>query len=510
MPNGHAGWIARALSLVERIGNRLPDPATLFVLIGLVVLAVSWIGGTAGWSVPDPKGGPEPLRVVNLLDAAGLRWIITGAIANFLEFPPLAIVLVAMLGIGVAERTGLFPALLKLLVLVTPARLLTPAVVFIGVNSSAAADAGYVVLPALAAGVFAMVGRSPVAGISAATFGVAGGFSANLAVTSLDPLLQGLTQQAIHAVDPSRVVSPACNWYFLVASTFLLMALGWFVTDRIVEPRFSPAEVAAQVGRANIAGGDRSLSAGERRGLAVALAAFLFAGGAFLAMALVPDGPLTGKVPRHGSGLLVPAWSEAIVPIILVLFLVPGIAFGLVSGEIRSDRHVASRMGEAMSGMGTYLVLAFFAGQTIAWFRKSNLSAVLGVEGGELIRSIGAGPGPMIVAIVLTCALLNLLVSSASAKWALLAPILVPMLAGAGMAPELAQAAYRVGDSCTNQIAPLNAYLVIILVAIRKYLPEAGLGTLIALQLPYSIAAIVTWTAMLVGWNALGLPLGPS
>ncbi len=510
MSNANSGPIARALGAVERVGNRLPDPATLFVLIGLVVLAVSWIGGTSGWSVPDPKGGSEPLRVVNLLDVEGIRWIITGAIANFLEFPPLAIVLVAMLGIGVAERTGLFPALLKLLVLVTPAWLLTPAVVFIGVNSSAAADAGYVVLPALAAGVFAMVGRSPVVGISAATFGVAGGFSANLAITSLDPLLQGLTQQAIQAVDPARVVSPACNWYFMIVSTFLLTGLGWFVTDRIVEPRFPPAEVAAQVERANIASSDRSLTAGERRGLLVALVAFLVAGGAFLAMALVPDGPLTGKVARHGSGLLVPAWSEAIVPMILVLFLVPGIAFGLVSGEIRSDRHVANRMGEAMSGMGTYLVLAFFAGQTIAWFRKSNLSAVLGVEGGELIKSIGAGPGPMIVAIVLTCALLNLLVSSASAKWALLAPILVPMLAGAGMSPELTQAAYRVGDSCTNQIAPLNAYLVIILVAIRKYLPEAGLGTLIALQLPYSIASIVLWTLMLVGWNASGLPLGPS
>ena len=509
-PDAAPGWIARFLGLVERIGNRLPDPATLFVLIGLLVLAVSWIGATAGWSVPDPRGGAEPLKVVNLLDVAGIRWIITGAIANFLEFPPLAIVLVAMLGIGVAERTGLFPALLKLLVAVTPARLLAPAVIFIGVNSSAAADAGYVVLPALAAGVFAMVGRSPVVGIAAATFGIAGGFSANLAITSLDPLLQGLTQQAIRAIDPGRIVSPACNWYFMIASTFFLTGLGWFVTERVVEPRFSREDVAAQIARGHVESGERAISAAERRGLVAALVAFLLAGGAFLAMALVPDGPLTGQVPRHGSGMLVPAWSEAIVPMILVLFLVPGIAYGVVSGEIRSDRQVAGRMGEAMSGMGTYLVLAFFAGQTIAWFRKSNLSALLGVEGGELIKSLGAGPGVMIPAIVLTCAGLNLLVSSASAKWALLAPILVPMLASAGMSPELTQAAYRVGDSCTNQIAPLNAYLVIILVAIRRYLPEAGLGTLIALQLPYSIAAISLWTVLLVGWNALGIPLGPS
>ena len=502
------GVTARALALVERIGNRLPDPATLFVVLGIVVLLLSWIGAKAGWTVDDPRTPGATATVRNLLDADGVKWILTSALKNFLDFPPLAIVLVAMLGIGVAERTGLFPALLKLLVRVTPAWALSPVVVFIGVNSSAASDAGYVVLPPLAAGVFALTGRSPLVGIAAATFGVAGGFSANLMVTSLDPLLSGLTESAARLLDPAARVLPTANYLFMIASTFLLTGIGWWVTERIVAPRFDRAAVDRQVKQGGLDAGGLVMQPGEVRGLVAALAALLAVGGVFLWMALADGGPLTGQVPHHSTGRPVPAWSEALVPMIMVLFLVPGVAFGLVSGEIRSDRCVARRMGDSMAGMGTYLVLAFFAGQTIAWFKQSNLSVLLGVEGGELIKAMGFGQGPMLASIVVVVAVLNLLVSSASAKWAFLAPILVPMLGTAGMSPDLVQVAYRVGDSCTNPIAPMNAYLVIILVAIRRWQPDAGLGTLIALLLPYCMWALVLWTAFLVVWNAMGIPLG--
>jgi aminobenzoyl-glutamate transport protein len=421
---------------VERIGNRLPDPATLFVLLGAATLLASAPGAWVGWSVVDPRDPSKTVAVRSLLDADGLRWILTQAIGNFLDFPPLA-------------------------------------------------------------------------GIAAATFGVAGGSSANLGITSLDPLLQGLTEQAARAVDPDAIVRADCNWYFMVASTFLITAVGWFVTDRIVAPRFDRVAVERQLAQGGATTGDDSLSAAERRGLWAALGAFLLAGGAFLAMALIPGGPLTGEVQRHGTNTMVPAWTEAIVPMLLVLFLLPGVAYGATSGEIRSDRCVANRMGEAMAGMGTYVVLAFFAGQAIAWFRQSNLATVIGIEGAEVVKSLGLGSGPMLVAVVGATALLNLLVSSASAKWAFLAPVLVPMLAQAGMRPELVQVAYRVGDSCTNPIAPLNAYLVIILVAIRRWQPDAGIGTLIALLVPYCITALVAWTAFLVAWESLGIPLGP-
>jgi aminobenzoyl-glutamate transport protein len=501
--------VSRALGTVERIGNRLPDPATLFVLLGVVTLVLAALGAWAGWSVTDPANPSKTIAVRSLLNADGIRWILTNAIRNFLDFPPLAIVLVAMLGIGVAERTGLFPALLKLLVQLTPAKLLSPAVVLIGVMSSAAADAGYVVLPPLAAGVFARAGRSPLAGIAAATFGVAGGFSANLLITSLDPLLSGLTEQAARAINPDAVVRPDCNWYFMVASTFLLVGLGWFVTDRVVAPRFDRASIERQLESGGVQAGIDRLTAEERRGLWAAAIALGVTATALLTMALIPDGPLSGQVQRHGTTTMVPAWSEAIVPMILVIFLVPGVAYGVVSGEIRSDRCVAGRMGSAMSDMGTYIVLAFFAGQAIAWFRHSNLATVIGIEGAVFVKGLGLGPSPMLAAVVLVAAGINLLISSASAKWAFLAPVLVPMLASAGMSPETVQLAYRVGDSCTNPIAPLNAYLVIILVAIRKFQGDAGLGTLISLLLPYCAGALLAWTAFLVAWNALGIPIGP-
>ncbi|MCE2882416.1 MAG: AbgT family transporter [Planctomycetaceae bacterium] len=502
------GPVARLLSLVERVGNRLPDPATLFVLLGVAVLVLSLIGAKAGWSVADPRDPAKQIVVDNLLDADGIRWMLTGALRNFLDFPPLAIVLVAMLGIGVAERTGLFTALIKLLVSITPSMLLTPALVFIGVCSNIASDAGYVVLPPLAAGMFAMVGRSPLVAIAAVTFGVAGGFSANVAISSLDPLLSSLTEGAARAIDPNAVVQPTCNYYFMLASTPFLTLVGWFVTARIVEPRFGRADIDAQIAEGGAERGRPRLTAEETRGLVAATLALVVVGGLFLAMALAPGWPLSGEMLRPGTTSKVPVWSEAIVPMILLLFLAPGVAYGLVSREIRSDRCVARRMGDSMSSMGTYLVLAFFAGQTIAWFKQSNLTSVLGVTGGEAIKAMGFGEAPMLAAIVVVVTLINLFVSSASAKWAFLAPILVPMLGAAGMSPELVQCAYRVGDSCTNPIAPLSPYLVVVLIAIQRYQKSAGLGTLIALLVPYTIVALVAWTGFLLVWNAAGWPLG--
>ncbi|MFZ9880979.1 MAG: AbgT family transporter, partial [Phycisphaerales bacterium] len=351
-PPASSGPVARLLGVVERIGNRLPDPATLFVMLGVTVLVLSFIGANAGWSVADPRDPAKQIVVDNLLDAEGIRWMLTGALRNFLDFPPLAIVLVAMLGIGVAERTGLFTALIKLLVSITPSMLLTPALVFIGVCSNIASDAGYVVLPPLAAGMFAMVGRSPLVAIAAVTFGVAGGFSANLAISSLDPLLSSLTEGAARAIDPNAVVQPTCNYYFMVASTPFLTLVGWFVTARIVEPRFGRAEVDAQIAEGGVERGRPRLSAEEARGLIAATLALVAVGGLFLAMALVPGWPLSGEMLRPGTTSKVPVWSEAIVPMILFLFLAPGVAYGLAPREIRSDRSVAKRMGDSLRAMG--------------------------------------------------------------------------------------------------------------------------------------------------------------
>jgi aminobenzoyl-glutamate transport protein len=497
------------LAVIERVGNRLPDPATLFVLGCALVLFGSAVAAASGWSVPHPSRPGESVTAVNLLTVSEQRWIWLNVIKNFLDFHPLGVVLVAMLGIGVAERTGLFAAILKLIVLATPSRLLTPAVVFAGVMSSAAADAGYVVLPPLVAAVYATVGRAPLAGLAAVTFGIAGGFSANLLITSLDPLLQGITLAAARLVQPDIDVRVDCNWFFMMASTVLLVGLGWLVTVLVVERRFDKATVSKHIAQGGLeATGAQALNAEERRGLFGAGLAAIVTVGAIIALAAIPGWPLHGTYEKL-PGRFVPVWTDALVPILFVGFLLPGIAYGIAAGNVRNDRDVAKRMGESMASMGTYIVLAFFAGQFIKWFERSNLGLMIAVEGVDALKQYDLSPVVLTVAIVTLTAGINLFMSSASAKWAILAPVMVPLFMGLGLTPELVQAGYRVGDSVTNAVTPLNAYLVVILVVIRRYEPTAGVGTVIALLLPYTITAWLVWMAFLVVWGSLGIPLGP-
>jgi len=497
------------LSVIERVGNRLPDPATLFVIGCAAVLAASAGAVAIGWTVPHPTKLGTTVEATNLLSVTGIRWIWLNAVKNFVEFKPLGVVLVAMLGIGVAERSGLFGALLKLIVLATPPKLLTPTVVFAGVMSSAAADAGYVILPPLAAAVFAKAGRAPLAGLAAVTFGIAGGFSANLLLTSLDPLLQGITLQAARLVDPHINVRVDCNWYFMMASTVLLVALGWIVNVRLIERRFDRATINEHIARCGleVSGPDR-VDATERRGLAAATIAALVVVAVVAAMIFLPGWPLHGE-EEIAPGRIGPVWAEALVPILFVGFLIPGIAYGVAAGSVRSDRDVARSMNETMAAMGSYLVLAFFAGQFVKWLEKSNLGLMVAVEGTALLKPLAGSNHILLPGIIVFVAIINLLMSSASAKWLAIAPVLVPLGMGLGLSPELTQAAYRVGDSVTNPITPLNAYLPVILVAIRRYAPNAGLGTIISLLLPYSLSAFVVWTAFLVLWVQLGIPLGP-
>ncbi|MBI5864614.1 MAG: AbgT family transporter [Planctomycetes bacterium] len=491
------------LNFVERVGNRLPDQVTIFAVLAGVVLLLSYFGERAGVSAQNPITG-ERIQVSNLLTRQGVQSLLTEMVRNFKDFPPLGMVLAALIGVGVADKSGLFAALLKGTVALMPHWLLTPTIVFVGIMSNVALDAGFVILPPLAAMAFAAVGRHPMAGVAAAIAGVAGGFSANLLITTLDPLLAGLTASAANALDPAYPpVNAACNWYFLIASTILLTLVGWLVSAKIVEPR-----LGRWAGTSDTIVPEHRLSRAEARGLLAAGVALVVVILGILALTLPENAVLRSADKNAGGVESLRPFFDSMVVLILVGFLVPGIAYGVVNGTVRSDKDVAGMMAASLSTMGAYIAMAFFASQFIAWFNKSNLGGLVAFQGAAFLKSIGLSGLPLGVAFVTGVAIFNILIASASAKWTLLAPVFVPMLMLMGFSPEATQALYRVGDSVTNPITPLNAYWPVVLATIHRYLPRAGLGTLISATLPYSIAFYLTWMAMIVLWLLCEWPLG--
>ena len=490
--------LLRVLDRIERLGNRLPDPITLFAIACVLVIVGSDLAHRAGVAVTHPGTG-ERIVAVSLLSRDGVRRMLTEMVHNFAAFPPLGTVLVVMIGIGVAERSGLIAAALRRLVARVPASALPAVLVFAGVNSSLAVDAGYVVLTPLGAALFASVGRHPLAGLAAAFAGVAGGFSANLAVTAVDPLLGGFTESAARLVDAAYRVQPTANYYFMVVSTLLLTVLGALVTTRIVEPRLGawapPDAPAAGPDGDEPAAGRGLRAAGLVTCVTVALT---------LAMTVPGGGALRGP-----DGSLQP-FFDSIVALLMLWFLAAGIAYGWSEGTVRSDRAVAEMMGASLATMGPYIVLAFVAAQFVAYFGWSNLGTIAAVNGAQTLRGLGATGMPLIVGFVVLSATIDLLIGSASAKWAIMAPIFVPMLMLLGYSPETTQAAYRVGDSVSNVITPLMPYFPVVLAFARRYDPRAGVGTLMTLMLPYALTFLIGWTVLLVGWIACGVPFGPN
>jgi aminobenzoyl-glutamate transport protein len=533
-----------SLARLERIGNALPDPATLFLLGALAVMGASQLAVALDWSVQKsetrerraavlgPDGAPvvdpatgaaltlpelDPatgaprrervstaVRPFGLLSSEGLWWAVSSMVDNFKAFPPLGIVLVGMLGIGLAERTGLISAALRAVLVAMPARLLTPAVVFAGVMSSLAVDAGYVVLPPIAMALYRAAGRSPLAGLAAVFAGVAGGFSANLSLTALDPMVAGLSEAGARILDPHYRVAATSNWWFMIASTFLLTFVGWWVTARWIEPRYrgaAPEDGGPSPPAAGAAA--EGLAPAERRGLVRAAVTALAVLGIALACAALPGAPLHGQ---HGHAA---RWVVAIVPLLFLFFSATGLAYGASAGTLKSDRDAARMLGDSMAALGPYIVLAFFAAQFVEYFRKSGLGEMLALSGGALLARAELPAPLLVVAFVAVTALADLFVGSLSAKYAFMAPVFVPMFMQVGISPELTQAAYRVGDSIANIITPLNPYMVIVLTVMQRQVPRAGIGTLVALMLPYTLAFGAAWTVLLLVWMALGLPLGP-
>jgi aminobenzoyl-glutamate transport protein len=505
-----ASRLDRVLAGVERAGNALPHPTALFALFALGVVVLSGVAAQFDLSVVHPGTGAT-IRPVSLLSIEGLHRILTGTVSNFTGFAPLGTVLVAMLGIAVAEGSGLLGAALKLLVLSAPRRLLTVAIVFAGVMSNTGGEVGYVLLLPLAALIFKAVGRHPIAGLAAAFAGVSGGYSANLLLGTVDPLLAGLSQEAARIIDEAYRVNPAANYYFMAVSTFVIAAAGTLVTERIVEPRLGAwtddtPEGTPRASEAANAAHLETLSPAERRGLWWALVA-LVAVTALLLWGTVPGNGFL-RDPKTGD-LLHSPFMSGIVTIIFFVGATLGVAYGFGARTVRKDTDVITPMGKAMETLGGYLVLVFFAAQFVAFFNWTNLGLIVAVKGAEVLRASGLGQVPLTIAFILVSATINLVMGSASAKWAIMAPVFVPMFMLLGYTPEFTQAAYRVGDSVTNVISPMMSYFALIVAFVQRYDPRAGLGTVVATMLPYSITFFVAWTVLLVIWTVAGLPLGP-
>ena len=497
-----SGIVARFLNFVERVGNKLPDPAIIFLFAMLLIWLLSWWFSGVTFDAIDPRTG-EAIIINNMLASDSLATFLSSMVKTFTGFAPLGVVLVAMLGVGVAEHSGFINTGLKLMLKVTPKKLLTPSIILVAIVSHTATDAGYVLVIPLAGVIFYAAGRHPLAGIAAAFAGVSGGFGANFIPSGIDPLLQSFTQSAAQIINPAMSINPLNNWAFTSASSLFIILLGWYITDKIIEPRLKNTELD---GNKEDLPAFEDARSDEKRAFFIA-STVMIAGLALLAYVSAPaDSAMRsedGSLTNFRSPLM-----QSIVPLIFLLFWIPGAVYGFTVGTFKSSKDMIDAMSKAMGGMAYYIVMAFFCALFIAAFSKSNLGALLAIEGAQLLKAMELPSAVTVVGIIFLTGFVNLFVGSSSAKWALLGPVFVPMLMQLGISPDLTQAAYRVGDSSSNIITPLMPYFPLVVVYCQKYVKGTGIGTLIAMMLPYSIAFMIGWSLFLLGYWALGIPLG--
>ncbi len=515
---GFLGW-------VEKTGNKLPDPVFIFFYLIILLVGISIVAELMNVSANHPtqvdeNGAPRVESAVSLLSPENIQRLWVEMPKTFTHFHPLGYVLVVMLGAGVAERSGLFASAIRGAVRNAPKFFLTPLVALIAMLSNHAADTGYVVMIPLAAIIFASAGRHPLAGIAAAFAGVSGGFSANIAPGQLDALLYGITETAYQAsnIDAGWTVNIAGNTYFIIALLFIYMPIIWYVTDRIIEPRLGKWVPDEGADAASYGDENQPLTDEQKKGLGRAGLAVLGVCGVWAVMTFGPGTPLINEDACAGEAAAAGTCSpisnygpffQSLVGGFLVLFLAAGWAYGAAAKTINNHKDLVDMMSEAMKDMGYYLVLAFAAAHFVAMFGWSNLGLISAVHGADAIQSSGL-PLPIVLGmIVLFSALLNLFVGSASAKWALMAPVLVPMLMLLGISPDGATAAYRVGDGATNIITPLMVYFPLILVFAQRWKKDFGLGSLTAIMIPYSIWLLISGVILMIVWIFLGLDLGP-
>ena len=498
-------WVLKALDVVERVGNGLPHPTTMFIIFTLILIAVSYVAAKMGVKVSYETYDnatkslvTKETAVVNLLSPNSIRFMYTSVINNFTSFIALGTVFTIIMGVGVADGSGFMAAVLKKIVAVTPRKAVTATVIFLGIMSNVASSTGYVMLVPLGAILFMSFGRHPIAGLAATFAGVSGGWSANLLIGTNDPVFAGMSTEAARMIDPNYTVLPTGNWYFMVASTFLITFVGTLVTEKIIEPR-----LGEYIPEEKIAVDDISLD--EKRGMKFALISlvvfFIVVG-----MLVVPENALL-RNPATGELLRSPFMS-GIVFLMSMFFMIPGIFYGIGARTIKSDKDIINLMVKSINNLSGFMVLIFFAAQFVVFFNYSNLGIILSVKGANFLQETGFVGVPLIFAFIVMTAIINIFIAVDSAKWAIMAPIFVPMFMRIGFSPELTQAAYRVGDSCTNVIAPLMPFFPLVVAFAQKYDKKSGMGTMISLMLPYSIAFLIGWIILLIIWFVFNIPLG--
>lgn len=496
------GLLNRLLNKVEVIGNKLPDPAVMFAGLLVIIWVLSLIFSQFSYSEIDPRSN-APVEVQNLLAPDAMASFLANMVTTFTSFAPLGVVLVAMLGIGVAERSGFINVGIKLLLNNTAKVLLTPILILVAIVSHTAVDAGYVLVIPLGGIIFYAAGRHPLAGIAAAFAGVSGGFSANFVPSAIDPMLQGITQEAAQLLDPSVMLNPLNNWYFTAASSIVVVLVGWYLTDKVIEPRLKNVEIDGDPAEMPQI---EEVSLQDRKAFNAGGLTML-AGIALLIAAVWPESSAlrnpAGEIAAFDAPLM-----QSIVPIIFLLFWVPGIVHGFVGGTFKESKDVIMAMSKTMETMAYYLVMAFFCALFIKAFGDSNLGILIAMKGANFLQALAVPGSVTLVGIIILVAIINLFVGSASAKWLLISPIFVPMLMQLGISPDLTQAAYRVGDSVSNIITPLLPYFPLVVVYCQRYVKNTGIGTLVSMMLPFSVALGIVWTIFLLIYWALGIPLG--
>lgn len=504
-------FILRFLDGVEAVGNKLPQPLTIFFYLACFVIVLSGIGSLMGWSVTGEmydsatkEVAETTISVFNLFSVEGLQYMLTNAVPNFINYAPLGFTIVIMIGIGVAENSGYLNGLIKKAVSVTPAALVTPMVVFIGVMTNVAENAGYVVFIPLAAMMFKAYNKHPLAGVAAGFAGVSGGFSANLIIGSGDVTFASFSDVAAKTVDPNYNVNTLANWFFMIVSTFLITIIGTIVTEKIVIPKLGEYKPN---GDGTLVEPKNELTKEESKALKIANLVLL----GIVVLIVVLCIPQNSMFRNAETGSLIngSVLMNSIIPLFVIVFFVPSFFYGKICGTFKTDKDVVAAIAKSISGVSGFVAMAFVASQFTNYFNKTNIGKMISFKGAEFLQGINLHPILLMIIFILICCVSNLFMASASAKWAIFAPVFVPMFMKLGMTPELTQVAYRIGDSSTNIIAPVIAWIPFILTIMKKYDKDAGWGTLVSAMLPFSISFLIGWTIMLAIWMGLNLPLGP-